>query len=115
EGDDVGLTGEPGDVVLAARQLRVEADQLLFEAVLFIIEPGNRRCRLRNRKGERLSLAGEPLQRLPIRFETFAELLDLTACRENSARLGFGTAGHQVRSAEDITIERRDDCRRLAR
>ena len=48
-------------------------------------------------------------QRLAIRVDPIAQLLDFAPGREDAARLDLGAAGHQMRPAEDIALQRRDD------
>ena len=64
---------------------------------------------------EARDLVGQTRQHLAVALHLLAQFLDLSSCREDAARLDLRTAGHQMRPAKHIAVDRGDRRRRLVR
>ena len=110
-----GLAVQARHVVFGTRELRLVADDADSESMLLVAESGDGSHGLGDRivetrkafarSGESEAVGGNPL----------AQLLDLATGGENAARLRLGAARYQMRPAQDVTFDRGNDRRGLAR
>ncbi len=109
----LGLLRQPRFLVGRVLKLRVVTDGRLVLLVVLGVE----RCDCVRGVGDRpFELGGllrQAHQRVTIRGDPIAELLDLALGLEDAARLGEPAAGNQVRAAEDVAVRRRDRQRGL--
>ena len=104
--DDVRLACQSRRIFVHAPQLGVVADDVLFQTVLFRVQCGNRAHRLRNRDVQGRYLFGQAHQVRAVAGHALAQLLDLALGGKNAARLDLRAARDEVRTAEDVAIDR---------
>ena len=101
-------------VLAGARELRLVRDDRLLLAMLLGLQRRRSRdvaCAIVSSSCADVRRRAAPAPR--VGRDALAQLLDLAPRRQDAARLDLGAAGHQVRPAQHVALERRDRRRRL--
>ena len=104
----------PRPLVVEPRQLHVEADELLLQRVLVVLQRAERVFDPHRAGLVRLDLAAEPLDRFSLAADPFAQLLDLPLRTEQSRSAPAAATGETARSPQDDALRRRDRVLRRA-